>query len=114
DLTRRGKDFAFWLHLCGLLAFWGGLSLLDSGSALAKFGYCVINVVLLLLAVFLGRKAYAVFGALGIALYLGDLSSSVFKDSALFPFALSFLGIVVIALGLLYYRKQAAIKAWLD
>jgi hypothetical protein len=114
DLTRRGTDFAFWLHLFGLMAFWGGLSLLDSVSEFAIFGYLLINVVLLLLSVFLGRRVYAVFGALGIAAYLGDLSSRVFKDSALFPFALSAIGIAVIALGLLYYRKQAAIRAWID
>ncbi|MGE0752231.1 MAG: hypothetical protein AB7K64_16770 [Variibacter sp.] len=114
DLTRSGGRFAFWLHLFGLMAFWGGLSLMDSGSEFAKFGYCLINVVLLLLAVFLGRRAYAVFGAIGIAAYLGDLSARVFKDSALFPFALSLIGIAVIALGLLYYRKQAQITAWLE
>jgi hypothetical protein len=114
DLTRWGERFAFWLHLFGLMAFWGGLSLMDSGSELAKFGYCLINIVLLLLAVFLGRRAYAVFGAIGIAAYLGDLSARTFADSALFPFVLSLIGIAVIALGLLYYRKQAQLAAWLE
>jgi hypothetical protein len=32
----------------------------------------------------------------------------------MFPFALSLIGIVVIALGLLYHRKQAAIAAWIE
>ena len=27
DRRARGGDFAFWLHLFGLMAFWGGLSL---------------------------------------------------------------------------------------
>ncbi len=112
DLTRRGAAFAFWLHLFGLMAFWGGLSLLDGGGALARFAYCVINLALLFLAVFLGRRAYAVFGAVGVAVYLGDLSSRVFKDSALFPFVLSAIGILVIAAGLLYYRRRQAIDAW--
>lgn len=35
--TRHGKDYPFWLYLFGVLAFWGGLSMLDSGSELGKF-----------------------------------------------------------------------------
>jgi len=55
-----------------------------------------------------------VFGVMGIALYLGDLANRVFSDSLLFPFALSLIGVAVIAAGLLYYRHQDAIAAWLD
>jgi hypothetical protein len=72
-----------------------------------------MNVGFLLLAAFLGRRVFAVFGTIGIAFYLGDLADKVFKDSMLFPFALSLIGIAVIALGLLYYRRQAQISAWL-
>ena len=52
-------------------------------------------------------------GALGITAYLGHLADVVFKNSLLFPFALSLLGVGVIAAGLLYHRKQEAISAWL-
>jgi hypothetical protein len=38
----------------------------------------------------------------------------VFKDSLLFPFALSAIGIAVIAAGLFYHRKEAKISAWLS
>jgi hypothetical protein len=114
DRRERGGDFAFWLHLFGLMAFWGGLSLTNSGSELGKFLYFVINVGLLLMSVLLGRRVYAVFGTLGIAGYLGHLSYKVFRDSMMFPFALSLIGIIVIALGLLYHRKQAAIGAWIE
>jgi hypothetical protein len=47
---RTGGDFAFWLHLAGLAAFWGGLTLLDSHSELGKAAYCLINLGLLVLA----------------------------------------------------------------
>lgn len=114
DRRPRGGDFAFWLHLFGLMAFWGGLSLTNSGSEIGKLLYCLLNVGLLLLAVVLGRRVYAVFGTLGIAGYLGHLAHAVFKDSMMFPFALSLIGIVIIALGLLYHRKQAAIAAWAE
>ena len=114
DRRQRDGDFAFWLHLFGLMAFWGGISMSHSGSELAKALYCTMNVGLLLMALFLSRRAYAVFGVLGIAGYLGDLADRVFKDSLLFPFALSLIGVGVIAAGLLYHRHEAAITAWVD
>ena len=40
DRRQRGGDFAFWLHLFGMLTFWGALSLSDSASELGKFLYC--------------------------------------------------------------------------
>ena len=36
------------------------------------------------------------------------------KNSMLFPFALSLIGVAVIAAGLLYHRHQAAITAWVE
>jgi len=107
----KAKDnLAFWLHLFGLMAFWGGLSLTDSDSELAKALYCLINVALLFAAVFLQRRAYAVFGALGVAGYLGHLAGRVFQDSLLYPFALSFVGLLILGAGVLYHRHQQAIE----
>ena len=114
DRRPRGGDFAFWLHLFGLMAFWGGLSLSNSGSELGKALYALINVGLILMSVVLGRRVYAVFGTLGIAGYLGHLSYKVFRDSMMFPFALSLIGVGIIAAGLLYHRNQAAIAAWVE
>jgi len=113
DYRSRDGDFAFWLHLFGLLAFWGGITSSDSATELGRAVYCLFNVGLLAVAVILMRRAYAVFGALGICLYFGHLANVVFKSSLLFPFALSLIGIVVIAAGLLYHRKEQAIAAWL-
>jgi hypothetical protein len=114
DRRQRTGDFAFWLYLFGLLAFWGGISATSGGSNLAKAVYCAMNVGLLLIAVFLDRRVFAVFGVLGIAAYLGDLANKVFRDSLIFPFALSLIGVGVIVAGLYYHRHQAAIAAWLD
>lgn len=112
DLRRwRGGDFAFWLHLFGLMAFWGGLTAQHSGDELGKALYCAINVVLIFLSVFLMRRAYAVFGAVGITIYLGYLASSVFQDSILFPFALSGIGVLLIVFGLMFHRYGAAFGA---
>jgi hypothetical protein len=60
------------------------------------------------------RRAYAVFGTFGVSLYLGHLAEKVFRDSLLFPFSLSLIGIAVIAAGLLYHRNERAIAAWLS
>ncbi|MBF0095686.1 MAG: hypothetical protein HQL34_14210 [Alphaproteobacteria bacterium] len=111
--TRIRDDSTFWLHLAGLLAFWGGLTSMHSDSELSKFLYCLINVGLVGLSLFLGRRAYAVFGAMGITAYLGHLANEVFKDSILFPFALSGVGIAVIAAGLSLLRRRAALDAWI-
>ena len=112
DVRAKG-DFAFWLHLFGLLAFWGGLTLLDSQDELGKAFYCLINIVLLLLALFLERRAYAVFGALGVTAYLAHLAGEVFQDSLLYPFALSLIGALIITAGLFIHRRQAAIARML-
>lgn len=108
DLKRwRGGDFAFWLHLAGLLAFWGGLTAQHSGDEAGKAVYCAVNLGLVMLALALVRRAYAIFGAFGVSLYLGHLASEVFRDSILFPFALSAIGVAIIAAGLLFHRYGA-------
>jgi hypothetical protein len=114
DCLKRGGDFAFWLHLFGIMTFWGAVSFTSGGTAFEKALFCAMNVGLLFFAVFLGRRVYAVFGVIGIAIYLGDLANKVFKDSLLFPFALSAIGVAVIAAGLLYYRRQDAVGAWIE
>jgi hypothetical protein len=115
DLKRwRGGDFAFWLHLFGLLAFWGGLTAQSSSSEAGKAVYCLINIGLVFLGLFLMRRAYAVFGGVGVTLYLGHLAEEVFQDSILFPFALSGIGVVVIGMGLLFHRHGRDLAASLS
>jgi hypothetical protein len=114
DYRSRNGDFAFWLHLFGLLAFWGGITATDGATELGRLLYCLFNVGLLAIAVIIMRRAYAVFGTFGIMLYLGHLAHVVFKDSLMFPFALSLIGIAVVAAGLVYHRKQDAIAVWLS
>jgi hypothetical protein len=105
--SRFSRDYAFWLYLFGVLTFWGGLSLMDSGSQWGKLAYCGINVAMVLIGAVLGRRVFAVFGGLGIAGYLGHVSWTLFRDSVAFPFALSALGLGVIWLGVLWQRHEA-------
>jgi len=114
DLRTRGdKDFAFWLYIFGVAAFWGGLSLMRSDSELDKFLYFCVNLALILCGAALRRRVFAVFGGLGVAGYLGYLSWNVFKDSLLFPFALTFIGLGVIWMGILWQRREKAVALWL-
>jgi hypothetical protein len=103
---RTREDYAFWGYLFGLMAFWGGLSMMESSSEWKKFLYCLINLGLILLAVFLQRPVFVVFGACGVFGYLAYLSYDVFKDSFLFPIILSLLGLVVIFLGVQYQKHR--------
>jgi hypothetical protein len=111
--SRDSRDYAFWLYIFGVLTFWGGLSSMSSESELSKLAYCGINVVLILIGAVLGRRVFAVFGGLGVAFYLGYLSQKVYKDSLLFPFALTLIGIAIIYLGVLWQRREAALSAQL-
>ncbi len=107
------QDFAFWGYMFGVMAFWGGLSLMDSDSELGKFLYCVINLTLIVLSVLLRQRSFVVFGAFGVLGYLGYLSYRVFQDWLLFPVALTLLGVGIIYLGVIYQRYSTVIAAQL-
>lgn len=114
---RTDKDFAFWIYLFGVLAFWGGLSLLRSESELGKLFYLCINLGMIFFGALLSRRVFAVFGGLGVAGYLGHLAYDLFADSLLFPFVLSAVGLLVIYGGILWQRHEArlsaAVRGWL-
>jgi hypothetical protein len=109
--TRREKDFAFWLYLFGVMAFWGGMSLMRSDSELRKIAYLCINLTMILVGATLSRRVFAVFGALGAAGYLGHLAYDVFKDSMMFPFVLTIIGLGVVYLGIVWQRQEETISS---
>lgn len=105
--TRFARDYAFWLYLFGLLAFWGALTSMDSNSELGKALYCLINLGLIALGAILSRRIFVICGGLGVSFYVGHLAYDLFKDSLLFPFALTLLGFAVIGAGLWWQRHEA-------
>lgn len=109
--THDDKDYAFWLYLFGALAFWGSLSLMDSGSELNKFLYLCINLFMIGVGAILSRRVFAVFGGLGTAGYIAHLAYNVFKDSLMFPFVLTLMGLGIVYLGILWQRHEAAISS---
>ena len=86
----------------------------DKNSELDKFFYFLINVGLVFLSIFLDRRAFTVFAALGITGYLGDLAYGKFRHSNLFPFVLTLIGAAVIFLGIQYQRNYPRISRWMD
>ena len=61
------------------------------------------------LGALLVRKVFVIFGALGSCFYLGHLASNVFKDSWLFPVALTAIGLGVVYVGLLWQKHEVKI-----
>jgi hypothetical protein len=105
--SRFTRDYGFWLYLFGLLTFWCGLTSLGSGHLAGKLVYLAINLALILIGAVLARRTFTVFGALGVAIVLGDISWTFFKSSWLFPIALTLIGIAIIYLGIWWSRNEA-------
>nr|WP_321502816.1 DUF2157 domain-containing protein [uncultured Dethiosulfovibrio sp.] len=114
DMGRDQGDpeYGFWLHLFGALAFWGGLTLLDSRGEFSRMIYGTINLGLMLLSLALDRSIYMTLGAIGFFGYLGHLAWSLFADFFYFPFVLVAFGLVVMFCGLWYSRRKLAIEKW--
>ena len=110
DIRSRNKaDYAFWIYLFGVIAFWIGMSLKYSDSELSKFIYFCINLIMIFVGVMLVRRVFVVFGALGCSGYIGHLAFDIFQDSWLFPITLTVLGLLVIYLGILWQKHEQGI-----
>jgi hypothetical protein len=107
--SANSKDYAFWLYIFGVMAFWIGLTSQSSDSELSKFFYMCINLLLIGSGVILNRKVFVLFGALGVCCYVGHLAYQVFEYSYLFPVALTLIGVGIIYLGVLWQKNEAAL-----
>lgn len=105
--SRHTQDYAFWLYIFGVMTFWFGITSQSIDGELAKFLYFLTNILMIGIGVMLSRRVFVVFGALGAVLYLGYLSGTVFIGSYAFPFALTFIGFLIIYLGTLWQKNEA-------
>jgi hypothetical protein len=87
--------------------------MMDSGGPWSRFGYCVINIVLIAVSTLLDRRVFAVFGSFGVAGYLSYLMFRLFKDSLFLPMALTVIGVGVIVGAVAYQRNRAKIDAYI-
>lgn len=107
---RKLRDHAFWCYLFGAIAFWGGLgSLVWNKDEGVLFVYALINIALMCFSILIKRNVFMVFGGLGIFAYLAHLADKFFRDSTAFPFILSLIGMLIIALGIIYQRNSKTI-----
>ena len=112
--VRTKADLTFWPHLSAGLCLLGGLFFWLTYDLEEWTLLCAISVVLLLVSVFLQRRSYAVFGGIGVLSYLTYLSSEVFDDVIFFSFALTAVGLLVVALGYVYFRNERRLAMWMD
>ena len=107
--SQRQSDYAFWIYIFGVIAFWGGLSAQNSNDEFSKFIYLCINLLMMAVGVVLVRRVFVVFGAIGSCGYIGHLAYDVFADSLLFPIALTAIGFGIIYMGILWQKYEFTI-----
>lgn len=107
--SRGGRDYPFWLYLFGLMCFWCALSSMESHALAGKLIYLTINLVLVGFGAVLRRRVFAVFGGMGVAIGIGMIAWDYFRDSWLFPIALTVIGIALVFGGLWWSRHAAHI-----
>ena len=107
--SKSAPDYAFWLYVFGVMAFWCGITSQSSDSELSKFLYMCLNLLMIGIGVLLVRRVFVIFGAIGCTLYLGHLASAVFQDSTLFPVALTAIGFLIIYLGTIWQKHESKI-----
>jgi hypothetical protein len=107
------KDYSFWLYLFGLITLTSGLSIFYNDNVFKFILLGIINIFMVLFSVFINRNVFLVFGAMGLTEFLGRLSWEFFKDSALFPLALTIIGILLIVLGMFFQKNKKKIDEYI-
>jgi hypothetical protein len=105
----RAQSYAFWTYLFGAIALFGGMAILWSDEFHEAI-FAVVCLFVMLLSIVLQRRVLIIFAVLGIATYLGHLAFDVFSDSVLFPFALTAIGLGIVAAGILYQRNEEKVR----
>jgi hypothetical protein len=107
---RTRADHAFWLYLTGLLALTGGLVTWQAGSDVSAALVGGLHVWLVLLGVILGRHAFAVAGAIGVAASAGRIFEDLL-DGRVVAFALALVTLAIVWAGIGYARHRDRIAA---
>lgn len=111
---RHKEDVAFWGYLFGMVTFWGGLSAMESDSEIAKFFYFLINVSLMVAAIYFRRHIFLILGAVGAIGYLGHAAYNLFPDSQLFPLALAVIGLLIILSGISLHKHRERLTEMME
>jgi len=74
---------------------------------LGKLAYCGINVAMILLGAVIGRRVFRGIRGLASQVTWDTSPTRCFKDSMIFPLALSLWAFAIIGLGVLWQRREA-------
>ncbi|HET9554848.1 MAG TPA: hypothetical protein VFP50_17925 [Anaeromyxobacteraceae bacterium] len=110
---RTRADHAFWLYLTGLLAFTGGLVTWQAGSDVSAALVGGLHLWLVALAVILGRHAFAVAGAIGVAASAGRLAEDLL-DGRVVAFVVAAVVLLIVWAGIAYARHRGPAAAWIS
>ena len=91
-----------------------GLTSLGDNKLAGKLIYLAINLGLVFIGAVLVRRAFTVFGAIGIAIVLGDIYVPLLQELWLFPIALTAIGLAVIFAGVWWSRNEARVTQQLQ
>ncbi len=99
DRKNQGaEDYALLLYFAALAAGFWGMTSVWAHAGVGRHALPLIALATFAMSLYLGRRAFAVFGAITAFWYVGYLSFDVFKDVVAFPVMLATFGIVVILL----------------
>lgn len=106
DKKYKEVDFAFWGYLFGIMSMWGVLTL----NIFLEFNYFILNILFIISSIYLRRKIFFIFGAIGAFSYLSHLFYVVFNGSFLLPLAIAITGLMIIFLGIKYQKNKQKIE----
>jgi hypothetical protein len=109
---RARQDYSFWLYFFGHLIILTHLSALT----LAKEGvlglvYFMTYILFVIASVWLQRRVFLVFGAIGSYSYMSYLAFRVFEGALGFVFALGSIGLLIVLTAVAY---QKYVRPWLE
>ena len=104
------KDYAFWMYLFGLITLLSGLSVFYNRDVFKFVLLGVVNILLILFSLLINRSVFLVFGTIGLTEFLSRLSWVFFEGSAIFPFALTVIGVLLILSGIYLQKNKRRIE----
>lgn len=113
-LQRRSeRDYSLWLYLFGHFTFFGAFSAiaLDHQGILGLLVYPLVYLGIVVMSVWLQRKVFLVFGAIGSYCWATYLVFDTFNGAAGISIGLAGIGVLIVLSGVAYRRS---IEPWLQ
>lgn len=99
------QDYAFWVYLPGLMAAFAGTQIVWTFDHSLRYALIAVAIAAMVVAVYLRRKTFLLFGAVWFIWYLGYLSFDVFRRVVALPIVLATTGLLVI-LGAVWVQRN--------